>query len=983
MKCTFLRIARWLPILFVATIPLQAQQAAKPVFTLDFSHGSNAVNAQGKTIPGRVEGLFSVQDSPQGKAMLSGPGAGYLHFPAKDIINTQTGTVEMWVSPQDWDGAEPQFHVFFDARGKGALYLYKYYQRDSLLMLSAPAKDGPYFSASANVKSWKPGEWHFIAGSWSPSKLSVYVDGKLAGTLPRPSLPESLSGEFKIGDDPWNEPIGPRKSKSLVANVRIYNRTLSAEHIAAHYARDYDKVVPLSSQALALDLSPAESRPHLNVSLNTGGADIDQAAARVNFSLHQNGKVLQKSPPQKVQRHMAYSGFSIEKLAAGKYQVRADVSAGTQKAHISQVIEIPDLSWMGNTLGEEDKVLPPWTPMRVQKVATGVDVSCWGRTYQFRGAPLPTQIISQNQAMLARPISLKVLTGAQELLWQAGKIEVLSSSPTNVVLQGSATAQTPLGKVVLTTDIRLEYDGLATLAVRLQKPAGWQPDAVSLEMPLKPKNALYYHRASKPVGGALYSPAGLVPEGDGVVDNTPFRPFSWLGDDARGLFWFCETAQFWPNWRDENALQIVRDANSISIRANLVKGQKLADDWTYTCGIEATPVKAIPADWRKWRFEPAPRARVKIVWPRPFEISLKQYGYPEAANDEAFAARMKELKARGETPVPYSALTFLSSATPEYRWFEKYWDIGLHDGGSADVMMYKATFNGVGTGQESLQDFLIWKNLKFMKQFGLGGYYHDLSYPYAATVAAAGYGWMDGETRQPTYKIMATRRLYRRLYAVTKAQNPDAFLMGHMSGSVTIPFLAYEDAVLNGEQFDKVKDSYMDMMSLAEWRAIYTGRQWGVMGYFLPMFVGSHATATAPTRGLAALLMLHDVSVWALRGNDDEWKAMYDALDKFGYIDSTFIPYWSSQPPAATEMKDVYISAYKREDGRALIVVTNTSREPRQGTVTLNAASLGLPAGQVLSWPDGTPLPNEDGNVQVSMPGLDYRLLLVGKPPAD
>jgi hypothetical protein len=63
------------------------------------------------------------------------------------------------------------------------------------------------------------------------------------------------------------------------------------------------------------------------------------------------------------------------------------------------------------------------------------------------------------------------------------------------------------------------------------------------------------------------------------------------------------------------------------------------------------------------------------------------------------------------------------------------------------------------------------------------------------------------------------------------------------------------------------------------------------------------------------------------------------------------------------------------------VVVGNTSREPRSGTVTLNAKALGLPVGKVLSWPDGKSLPDENGKVQISMDGLDYRLILVGNTP--
>ena len=974
MKSTFVKGAACLLFLFMAIRPVLAQQAPKSVFTLDFSNGSNATNAQGQKIPARVEGTFSVQDSPHGKAMLSGPGATYLHFPAKDIINSQSGTVEMWVSPQDWDGVEQKFHVFFDARGQGALYLYKYYQ-GGLLMLAAPQPNGPYFSARADMTNWKPGQWHFIAGTWSPSRVAVYVDGKLAGAQTRPALPSSISGEFEIGDDPWKEPGISRTSKSLIADVRIYDHSLSPEHIAAHYLGDYNKVVPLTSKVLSVNLEHNSQTHQLNVAINTGGTDMDQTAAKVNLSLQQNGKIIQQLPVQKIIDNAAQDNFNTSNLKAGTYQVAADVSAGTQSAQVIREFVVPDLSWMGNKLGEEDKVLPPWTPMHVKNVANGVDVSCWGRTYQFHGAPLPTQIISQNQPMLSRPVSLKVLSGAKELQWQNGKINVIKSTPTHVDLQGFADANTPVGKVLLTTSIHLEYDGLATLSLHLQKPANWQPDTVSLEIPMQQKYALYYHRAAN----AWNSPTGLVPAGNGVVDQTSFQPFSWLGDDTRGLFWFCESGEFWPNFQDENALQIVRDDNSVSIQANLAKGQKLPDSWTYNCGIEATPVKAIPADWRKWRFDPAPRAKVKIMWPTPSKDSEKYYGYPEATDADAFAAAVKKIKDAGEAAVPYSCLTFVSDASPEYRWFEKQWDLGIHDGQSSDVAQYNASFNAVSARQQSLQDFLIWKNLQFMKQFGLDGYYHDNSHAYGSTYEDADYGWQDGKVRHPTYGILANRELYRRLYAVTKTQNPHAFLMAHMSGKVTIPFLAYEDSILNGEQYrGTVKDSYMDVMSLAEWRAIFTGRQWGVIGYFLPEFDANHRDLVEPTRGLAALVMLHDVSVWPIWSNIKVWNTMYDALDKFGYIKSTFIPYWSSQPPASTDMKDVYISAYKRNDSRALLIVGNTSREPRNGTVTLNAKALGLPVGKILSWPDGKALPDENGKVQISMDGLDYRLLLVG-----
>jgi hypothetical protein len=127
--------------------------------------------------------------------------------------------------------------------------------------------------------------------------------------------------------------------------------------------------------------------------------------------------------------------------------------------------------------------------------------------------------------------------------------------------------------------------------------------------------------------------------------------------------------------------------------------------------------------------------------------------------------------------------------------------------------------------------------------------------------------------------------------------------------------------------------------------------------------------------------MLHDVTPWPIWSNAKVWAEMFDALDAFGYVQSEFIPYWDDVPPASTDMKDVYISVYKRADGRALAIVGNTAKEARTGTVTLNAKAIGLPTVGALSWPDKKPVVQNGDKIELSVPGLDYRMLLIGKAP--
>ena len=79
-------------------------------------------------------------------------------------------------------------------------------------------------------------------------------------------------------------------------------------------------------------------------------------------------------------------------------------------------------------------------------------------------------------------------------------------------------------------------------------------------------------------------------------------------------------------------------------------------------------------------------------------------------------------------------------------------------------------------------------------------------------------------------------------------------------------------------------------------------------------------------------------------------------------------------------MNDVYISVYKR-DNRALAIVVNNSFEDRTGKITLNAARIGLPLHNVVSWPDKTPLKKDGATLELTIPMQSFRLLLIGASP--
>jgi hypothetical protein len=189
-----------LTIAFVLTAAPAARAA--PTLTIDFDHGIRALDRRGQPVATEVVGKLVVVDSDAGTALRSGPGYGYLQLPSAGILSAHEGTVELWVAPVDWSGSEQKFHVFFQAQGEGgALFLYKYYLGNLLMLTCQDSRAGPYASAGADSSGWQPGQWHHVAGSWSARHVRLYVDGKRVAEAP-PLLPLALASTFVVGDHP-------------------------------------------------------------------------------------------------------------------------------------------------------------------------------------------------------------------------------------------------------------------------------------------------------------------------------------------------------------------------------------------------------------------------------------------------------------------------------------------------------------------------------------------------------------------------------------------------------------------------------------------------------------------------------------------------------------------------------------------------------------------------------------------------------------
>ncbi len=961
-------------LLLLALFPASTPAQPTPTAYYSFEQGLDGVGVAG-ALPSTVGGKPELVPGKVGRGLKVGPTYGYLDCPTAGVIGPMSGTVEMWVRPLDWSSDDGKFHVFFDTRGQGVLYLYEYFNTERLLMLMGPDMAGPLTNAQLPT-DFSPGEWHHIAGTWSPEGVQAYYDGKPAGVLPaKGQLPGTLGETFRLGDEPWQF---ERESGSVIDEVRLYDRALSPAHIAAHAAGDMDFTVPLAQETTALwyDIDCLSGTAAVTVTF--GGADVEDGRLQARVALVEPGTALPvDASAVPVQTGKAQATVAVPVTQPGTYELLAEVLLdGRPQFSLRRELIVPTTEWLGNQIGLEDRVLPPWTPVQVE----GTTLKCWGREYRFDNGLLPTQIVAKDRPLLAAPVALNIQAGGEQVKLEEQEAELQQATPTRARLQARATAELAGERVTFRSDVLFEYDGLALVELTCDRPEQVPLERLSVEIPIADEHALYQHRYLK----SWVPDSGLLPEGQGVLIEEPFIPYAWLGDNDRGLFWFCESDEMWPNGAAEDAVEIAREGGRVVLRLNILgPEQRLPENWKLVFGLQATPVKPLPPDRRKWRMtetllsdEGRRRQNIQIIWPVPDkEDSLAAFGWPQARDEAVFAARIEALHAKGALAVPYLCLTWVADNTPQWRFFRKQWEMKASDP-SIPQAGWDHNFELVSPVAPGYSDFIIWTTRRFMEKYHIDGTYHDQTHPYTSSNTISGVGYKRDGKEHISYPILGYRALYRRNYAMVKSLPWQTWTQAHMSGKMVVPVLAYDDTYLDGEHFrGVVKDSYMDVCSLAQFRAEYMGRQWGLCPVFLPEFDDEHRKAVEPTRGLMALLMIHDIGIWPIWCNARVVEEALTALDDFGFVESEFIPYFDPTPPATTDLADVVTSAYRKDNGEVLLVVANLSKEDRRGQVEVNLEALGVPQAKAESWPERQALESPRGRLTLEIPRLGYRLV--------
>ena len=254
-----------------------AADTPSPVFKADFDRSFDGWDANG-----RVDGTFSVPvlfetfgtyllDGMDGKAVLVGNGNGseacHVDFPNRGYLSLEEGSISFWVAPFDWDVKDKEhFHVFFRARGENSNLMVYRYQNTYELMFLLGVPNGPDGKevnsvARCSVKHWRKGEWHHVVATWKNGSLFLYTDGSI-GQQNEVSIPPTTPlTKFGIGGlGLWKAP----QDHSLIDDVRIYNRLLTADEVLMVYREKESRAIAASEKAASGStdfLAPEARRP--------------------------------------------------------------------------------------------------------------------------------------------------------------------------------------------------------------------------------------------------------------------------------------------------------------------------------------------------------------------------------------------------------------------------------------------------------------------------------------------------------------------------------------------------------------------------------------------------------------------------------------------------------------------------------------------------------------------------------------------------
>ncbi len=1019
-----------------------------------------------------TSGKPTLVDGRSGKAIRLVSRKSAVAYPLSGHLRADKGTLSFWVSPENWDSRDEILQVLFGTNGTRRFQIQnnprtrssldfqwftgRYINENVSGFGSCPIQLITHDTLVEGIERLMPKVWFHMAYSWGDGEMRAYRNGVFVGKSEFPIFEDKQTQElgklFAIGDFPtWSRrfitgpadltgkqygegfnaawlPLAKKEYVTLIDDFAIFDRKLAEAQVG--------KLHKLGLRAFMETEGSGSNTADLKVNpLPTKGRVLFEA---IHGAVPEGSKsvvrVFTKENPEKkygvelaVKGDMSRGELATKDLKPGTYEVELTVTGKDGKTLASnekgQSFELaPREEWWNNKIGLDDIVPPPWTPMRKD----GDNISCWGRTIRFDKRPLPEQIVSAGENLLALPMTLDFKLDGKNLEFGGGSVKypVISDTAVERTWQGGSHG------VSLAVHSRTEFDGFIWTMLSVENESGKPVTSLKLDIPCVSANAMFIHTPGR--GWRGEPPPDLT---TGKEWKTAFGGFSssvWLGGYERGLQWMSEGRGGWFNRDKSDEIRVRPEDGKVTLTVKMIDSPCDRKSFTISFGLHPTPIK--PGVARSKRLGPMGTYSVIPTLPRASAKSKmteqeywKQWGGLTKENPKFFRYSFIN-----------SVASYYADGEPvrERSWYKSEWE-NIPGYERLDPLSW-SWFQVCS--DTTYADWWVWliKNRWIHPDYAnLAGIYFDHGSPIHCCNPLHGGkcgGYRDENgILQPEMKLVSMRNLLKRIYCAVKGidkehpqgATPDNPVVLHSSTSVVAPHLAFAFHY-DGETWRVPGGRFMDRLTTDFMAAEWSHTPWGYdergtcfkHAYFMdgfpkdrqnefdkifkdvranpngqwkdnPAYRAAIEYVLPRERECNAMFLLFDrtpVAILEYFRYEGPGLAMKKAFEKFGFYqdDAEFMGFWKTGELVKGQKDKLKASAYlRRAAGKALIVVTNMNDETAKQTLTLDTAGLGLKKAQVkLTNAETGETVNasagKDGmlTATLSVPGRDYMLLL-------
>lgn len=658
----------------------------------------------------------------------------------------------------------------------------------------------------------------------------------------------------------------------------------------------------------------------------------------------------------------------------------------------------------------------PFEPLHVSQEAGTVMVTSWGRSYRFGAGPLPSEIRSQEIALVAeRPRFKSMGTGSeQDVAWQPPT--VVEALPEAVRLRSLGT----LPGVRVQADTLVEYDGMIAvdLELRAEKPVQLARLAYEVAFPSSALRFFAWHlpydyQVANVDKRQLLKSAGLLR--DHLV--LPFVPTLALGDRRVGVEWWSETNAHWQPAQSVPPFAVTRDGAVTRLRVTPIAAPlslQPGSSWRDAFTLFVFPTRPPPERWRSVRFLPYPRASRfdQDVGTRFMFLATQSTfharhdGLPASVPDDVQRKLRADLEKLSVGYMPYGMLMLAPILHPRTMsqfdaWSAdgKWWRI--YKGYDNPVIRRTHPELGVGApytyaacgARKDFFDFMVEENVKALIDERIDALYFDHG---AITRMCLRNPVLAGKRGRESWEYRNVRDFYKRLYEQVQEKRPGALIVIHSHGAPKATG-AFVDFHIFGETLNphfggwRPSSEYFSTPSL--YAPDYLALPEGYLDAQLFPPVGGAASvipqikwALDPKnrqrvrgfqRAFQALVLTNDVHAPMWASDLDTADEIYRAVDRFGDIGSAVPHPWWANEGVIRRPDGMRATAWVR-DGKALLVLANLGDAELEGRVDLDRNALAVPGARRvrdLERPNAKTIAIADDGFVISVPPRDLRIL--------